>query len=94
MECRNFYGKKSSTPVLLRPLPPPDISEESDLSESDGEENETIESETEEEIVLESDTELESSVDEIEDTAISVAGMNSVLLGFMKLSGFILSWRW
>ena len=72
MNCRNFYCKKKPVPLIakyIRNLPPPDVSEESDLSnDSSDDEFPHIVSETEEEIVLDDDD------DDVEGFDFNVAG--------------------
>ena len=82
MNTTNFYGRSSSNSenaaIRIRRFPSPDVSEESDLSDSESESEfsgTTIESETEEELILsqdESDAELD---DNIPSTSSNKAGM-------------------
>ena len=72
MNTTNFYGKRSSNSknaaIRIRRFPSPNVSEESDLSDSESDSvfsQTTIESETEEELILsedESDAELDHNI--------------------------------
>ena len=62
MNTTNFYGRSSSNSenaaICIRRFPSPDVSEESDLSDSESESEfsrTTVESETEEELILSED---------------------------------------